>query len=109
MGDESANQPGAARPVTAAADDGFAPLRVKEVVREIHHRAADSATEHLTIELDRRSTTVAYRPGNTVLQTARSAGLHAPSSCETGSCGTCMARVIEGSARMINNDALDED
>jgi ferredoxin len=37
------------------------------------------------------------------------AGLAAPSSCETGSCATCMARLTQGSARMLNNDALDDD
>ncbi|HEX7826925.1 MAG TPA: 2Fe-2S iron-sulfur cluster binding domain-containing protein, partial [Mycobacterium sp.] len=68
-----------------------------------------SVTEEVTIELDRRKTTVEYRSGNTLLQTARIAGLRAPSSCETGSCGTCMARIVEGSAHMINNDALDDD
>ena len=35
--------------------------------------------------------------------------MRAPSSCETGSCGTCIAEVVEGSARMLNNDALDDD
>jgi 3-ketosteroid 9alpha-monooxygenase subunit B len=66
-------------------------------------------TEEVVIELDRKTTTVAYRSGNTLLQTARTAGLRAPSSCETGSCATCMARIVEGSARMLNNDALDDD
>lgn len=66
-------------------------------------------TEEVTIELDRSTITAPYRAGNTLLQTARLAGLKAPSSCETGSCGTCMAQVIEGSARMLNNDALDDD
>ncbi|MEV0669494.1 ferredoxin--NADP reductase [Mycobacterium sp. NPDC050441] len=66
-------------------------------------------TEEVTIELDRRTVTAPYRAGNTLLQTARLAGLKAPSSCETGSCGTCMAQVVEGSARMLNNDALDDD
>ncbi|HEX4588036.1 MAG TPA: ferredoxin--NADP reductase [Mycobacterium sp.] len=70
--------------------------------------AAASVTEHVTFELDRRKTVVPYRSGNTLLQTARLGGLRAPSSCETGSCGTCMAMVVEGSARMLNNDALDE-
>jgi len=70
---------------------------------------AASTTDEVTIELDRRTTSVQYRPGNTLLQTARTAGLRAPSSCETGSCGTCMARIVEGSARMLNNDALDDD
>ena len=66
-------------------------------------------TEAITIELDRRTTTVSYRNGDTLLQTARSAGLRAPSSCEIGSCGTCMARIVEGHARMVNNDALEDD
>jgi ferredoxin len=66
-------------------------------------------TEQVTIQLDRRTTTVRYRDGDTLLQTARLAGLNAPSSCETGSCGTCMAHLTDGSARMINNDALTEE
>jgi ferredoxin len=66
-------------------------------------------TEQVTIQLDRQTTTVGYRDGDTLLQTARLAGLNAPSSCETGSCGTCMARLTDGSARMINNDALTEE
>jgi ferredoxin len=66
-------------------------------------------TEEVAIELDRRTTTAKYRAGDTLLETARSAGLSPPSSCETGSCGTCMARMTEGSARMNNNDALEDD
>jgi len=66
-------------------------------------------TEEVIIELNRSTTTVPYSPGDTLLQTARMAGLSAPSSCETGSCGTCMARLSEGSARMLNNNALSED
>ena len=71
--------------------------------------AGAGVTEEVTIELDRRTTTVPYCQGDTLLQTARMAGLSAPSSCETGICGTCMARLTEGSARMLNNDALDDD
>lgn len=68
-----------------------------------------AVTQEISIELKRQKVTVPYRAGNTLLQTARLAGLKAPSSCETGSCGTCMAQVVEGSARMLNNDALDDD
>jgi ferredoxin len=66
-------------------------------------------TEEVTVELDGRTTTVAYSPGDTLLQTGRMAGLSPPSSCEVGNCGTCMARLTEGSARMLNNDALEDD
>lgn len=70
----------------------------------------DSAVaEEVLIELDRKTVAARYRKGDTLLQTARTAGLRAPASCETGSCGTCMARVVEGSAHMLNNDALDDD
>src|SRR5882757_8075242 len=71
--------------------------------------ADNAVTEDVTIELDRRTTTVSYSPGETLLQTARMAGLSPPSSCEVGSCGTCMARLTEGRARMLNNDALEDD
>lgn len=70
---------------------------------------ADVHTDEVVIVLDRKTTVASYRAGDTLLQTARSAGLRAPSSCETGSCGTCMAKIVEGTARMLNNDALDDD
>jgi 3-ketosteroid 9alpha-monooxygenase subunit B len=69
----------------------------------------DAVTDEVTIVLDGSTTTAPYVSGDTLLQTARMAGLRAPSSCEIGSCGTCMARLTHGSARMINNDALDQD
>lgn len=80
-----------------------------EVTPPVAGDTATEATEEVVIELDRRKTTQPYRGGDTLLQTARMAGLRAPSSCETGSCGTCMARVVSGGARMLNNDALDDD
>jgi ferredoxin-NADP reductase len=60
----------------------------------------------ITISMGRETVTVRHRPGTTILQTARFAGLRAPSSCESGSCATCMARVTEGSVEMRNNEAL---
>jgi 3-ketosteroid 9alpha-monooxygenase subunit B len=81
-----------------------------EVAAPSAEAAEESAqTEQIVIELDGKSSTTDYRAGNTLLQTARLAGLRAPSSCETGSCGTCMARIVSGSAKMLNNDALDDD
>jgi ferredoxin-NADP reductase len=80
-----------------------APVDLIDVVDgEVH-------TDEVVFVLDRRTTRTSYRAGDTLLQTARSAGLKAPASCEMGSCGTCMAKVVEGTARMLNNDALDDD
>lgn len=86
----------------ASSSHGFAPLRIKRVVPE----TADAVSLAFDVQADRRTTVVPYRAGNTVLETARMAGPQAPSSCELGSCGTCMARLAEGSVRMIDNDAL---
>ena len=63
----------------------------------------------ITVILGGRSTTVAYRPGDTVLETARRGGLRPPFSCEAGNCATCMAFLKEGSVRMRANNALTPD
>lgn len=47
-----------------------------------------------------------YHAGDTVLQAARRAQVATPSSCEAGSCATCMALVQEGAVTMLVNDAL---
>lgn len=71
--------------------------------------SSTTVTEEVTIEMDGRTHTLPYRAGHTIMQTVRMAGLKAPSSCEIGSCGTCIAQVTEGSARLLNNEALDDD
>lgn len=63
----------------------------------------------VTIHLERKKVSVARVAGETLLQSARRAGLAPPFSCEAGNCGTCMAHITEGSATMIVNDALDPD
>jgi ferredoxin len=67
------------------------------------------AGSEVTILLDRKKTTVSRRQGETLLETARRAGLTPPFSCEAGNCGTCMAKLIEGTATMRVNDALMDD
>ncbi|OPX12700.1 2Fe-2S iron-sulfur cluster-binding protein [Mycobacterium sp. AT1] len=63
----------------------------------------------VTILLDRKTTTVSRRAGETLLESARRGGLTPPFSCEAGNCGTCMARLTEGTATMQVNDALMDD
>jgi ferredoxin len=64
------------------------------------------ATEKVVIRLDRRTHEVEYRSGDTLLETARRAGLRPPSSCEAGNCATCMAHLDAGSVHMRANNAL---
>jgi ferredoxin-NADP reductase len=63
----------------------------------------------VTIELDGRTDVADHHPGTTILQTARQLGMSPPFSCESGSCATCMARLVEGSATMHVNNALTPD
>ena len=68
-----------------------------------------STTTRITVELGGRKETTDHRPGTTLLQTARQLGMSPPFSCESGSCATCMAKLIEGSVSMHVNNALTED
>ena len=63
----------------------------------------------VTIELDGRTDTVEHRAGTTVLQTARQMGMSPPFSCESGSCATCMGKLLDGTVKMKCNNALDDD
>lgn len=69
----------------------------------------DAGPAQITIELNGRTETTTHHPGTTLLQAARQAGMSAPSSCESGSCATCMAMLVDGAARMHVNNALTED
>jgi len=69
----------------------------------------EQAGGEVTILLDRKKVSVPRRAGETLLESARRAGLTPPFSCEAGNCGTCMAKLTEGSATMRVNDALMDD
>lgn len=66
-------------------------------------------TATVTIHLDGATASVSSKPGETLLESARRAGMGPPFSCEAGNCGTCMALLKEGHATMRVNDALTEE
>jgi ferredoxin len=70
---------------------------------------ADQPGGEVTIIFERAKVSVPRLPGQTLLECARRGGLTPPFSCEAGNCGTCMARLTEGTATMRVNDALDDD
>ena len=61
--------------------------------------ADGGSTTRVTVELGGRTDTVDHRPGTTILQTARQMGMSPPFSCESGTCATCMAKLVEGTCR----------
>ena len=67
----------------------------------------ESETESIVIRLERRKHRLKYEPGDTILDTARRAGLKPPFACQAGECATCMAHLVEGDVTMRANNALD--
>jgi 3-ketosteroid 9alpha-monooxygenase subunit B len=83
---------------------------VKAPAPEVSEAAGDvDSGGTVNIRLDRKKVSVPQVPGETLLESARRAGLSPPFSCEAGNCGTCMAKLIEGEATMRTNDVLEED
>ncbi len=83
---------------------------VKSPAPEVAESAGDvDSGGTVTIRLDRKKASVPRVPGETLLESARRAGLSPPFSCEAGNCGTCMAKLIDGEATMRTNDVLEED
>lgn len=48
------------------------------------------------VQLQRSGTVVTVPIGQSILETLRGQGVHVPSSCESGTCGSCKTRLIEG-------------
>ena len=65
--------------------------------------------ESIVIRLEGRKHSLRYQAGDTVLETARRAGLRPPFSCQAGNCGTCMAFLEAGEVAMRANEVLDAD
>ncbi|MBH0780710.1 ferredoxin--NADP reductase [Nocardia bovistercoris] len=82
---------------------------VEEAADEVSTAPATPIPETVTVILKRRKKKVPYRAGDTLLESARRAGLTPPFSCESGNCATCIARVTEGHAYLRQNDALSDD
>ncbi|QHE88374.1 PDR/VanB family oxidoreductase [Hydrogenophaga sp. BPS33] len=57
---------------------------------------ADDQVFSVRLKSDGR--TLAVPIGRSILDTLRSEGVHVPSSCESGTCGSCKTRLIEGQA-----------
>ncbi|WP_105968003.1 ferredoxin--NADP reductase [Streptomyces geranii] len=70
---------------------------------------AETGAGTVTVVLAGKRRTVDQHPRESLLESARRAGLMPPFSCEMGNCGTCIARLTEGEAKMRVNNALDDD
>lgn len=52
---------------------------------------------------------VPHGAGETILASARKAGLTPPFACEESYCGCCMAKLLRGTVSMAHSNALDDE
>jgi 3-ketosteroid 9alpha-monooxygenase subunit B len=76
---------------------------------EVGGPGAGEPCEAVTVHLEGEVREVPYAPGDSLLETARRAGLAPPFACEEGYCGCCMARLVRGRVAMAHCHALDAD
>ena len=71
--------------------------------------AADARAAEVTVVLDGRSFVVRVPPdGDPILDAVLRVRADAPYACKNGMCGTCRAKVVEGSVEMDHNYALED-
>ena len=69
---------------------------------------ADARPASVTFTLSGREQTVELAPGDSILEGALGARPDAPYACMGGACGTCRAKLLEGTAEMDHNFALQQ-
>jgi ring-1,2-phenylacetyl-CoA epoxidase subunit PaaE len=72
-------------------------------------QAGDAEVAKVVIVRDGLSREIEFRKDQpSILDAASACGMEVPFSCTSGVCGTCRAKVVEGSVRMDRNFALDK-
>jgi len=77
----------------------FAELSPSEAGAVIEAEIA-AASDSFRIEFAESKRVVQCGPDTTILAAAKAAGLHLPSSCTRGMCGTCKSRLVSGTVDM---------
>jgi ring-1,2-phenylacetyl-CoA epoxidase subunit PaaE len=91
----------------AAAGEQADGMSVGAIVHEA--KPGDAEVSRISIVRDGLRREIEFRKDQpSILDAASAAGLEVPFSCTSGVCGTCRAKVMEGSVRMERNFALDK-
>ena len=95
-------------------EHGLDPGRVHLELFFGYSDGAASAREHtqaarMTFKLSGQERVVDLVPGDTILETALRVCNDAPYACMGGACGTCRARLLDGTVEMDHNFALGKD
>jgi ring-1,2-phenylacetyl-CoA epoxidase subunit PaaE len=90
---------------------GVDPARIKKEIFHVQHpkvRPEPPDTKAHTVFLTRNNEEVRFNVQYplTILQAAKLLDIHIPYSCETGQCGTCVAKCLQGTVWMAHNEVL---
>lgn len=94
---------------------GVDPGRIKKEIFHVQHpkvRPEPPDTNIHTVTLIRNDAKIIFNVQYplTILQAAKLLNIHIPYSCESGQCGTCVAKCLQGRVWMTQNEVLlDED
>ncbi|WP_454879137.1 flavin reductase family protein [Sphingobacterium detergens] len=61
----------------------------------------DINTQHVHVQFGEQKVVLEVIKGQTILESALDAGIDLPYSCQTGSCNTCKAKVLQGTVKII--------
>jgi ferredoxin-NADP reductase len=87
--------------------ESFGATSIAEAVhREAVGVSIDGTAAGLTVRFLGSNEQVACVPGQTVLETARAAGVRIPAACESGICGTCKVLKRSGDVDMRHNGGI---
>lgn len=78
------------------------------VERQAQAKADGGAIDGLSVTFLGANDTAPAKPGQTILETARSIGVRIPAACESGICGTCKVLKREGEVDMHHNGGISQ-
>ena len=99
--------------IEALKDFGVAKNRIH---REIYSTSVidqnedvENISREVTIIFNDKEHKLIVEPGIGILQTALTAGLNLPNSCQYGSCSSCRAKLLSGQLKLIDQTALSDE
>ncbi|HXH01844.1 MAG TPA: hybrid-cluster NAD(P)-dependent oxidoreductase [Candidatus Competibacteraceae bacterium] len=84
------------------------PVR-EEADRPAHHDVIPDASHGAVLHLARRERRLECSEGDTLLTVAKRAGVHIPSACQFGVCGTCKVKKLSGEVHMVHNGGITDE
>jgi ring-1,2-phenylacetyl-CoA epoxidase subunit PaaE len=63
----------------------------------------------VTVIFEGKKHVITVQPEDSILETALEEGIELPHSCQMGQCSTCMAKLISGQLKLVEQTALDEE